>query len=61
MHAASVLRAANLGGRARLVIGAWVLLSAGAGDPVYGWGGVALGLAFAIYGTIWGKGRKQKA
>ena len=55
------MRAANLGGRARLVIGAWVLLSAGAGDPVYGWGGVALGLAFAIYGTIWGKGRKQKA
>lgn len=53
------LRAANLGGRARLVIGAWVLLSAG--DPLYGWGGVALGLAFAIYGTIWGKGRKQKA
>ena len=59
MHAASVLRAANLGGRGRLVIGAWVLLSAG--DPLYGWGGVALGLAFAIYGTIWGKGRKQKA
>nr|RZI33965.1 hypothetical protein BJQ95_03656 [Cryobacterium sp. SO1] len=40
-----------------LGVGVWVLLTNG--DPIYGWGGVVLGIAFVTYMTVWGKKRKR--